>query len=99
MLWREVDADRHVVVDLTKVDFLDSTGTGCCWVEIRQVSGEVLLRWEPPDPFDPSLDIHLGQQFITGEGRYAVVGYRLFEGERGGDVNGIIEVARIAAPE
>ena len=28
LLCREVDAGRHLIVDLTKVDFLDSTGLG-----------------------------------------------------------------------
>jgi hypothetical protein len=67
---------------------------------IRKASGEVVQRWEPPDPFDPSLDVHLGQQFVTGNGRYAVVGYQVYaERAPDADVNGVIEVARIDAPQ
>lgn len=60
---------------------------------IRQASGEVIQRWEPLDPFEPSLDIRVGQQFHTKSGRYTVVSFDLY-GERDpdADVNGIIEV-------
>jgi hypothetical protein len=63
---------------------------------VRQASGEFVQRWEPPDRFDPALDIHLGQQFTTADGRYAVVAYQLYdERDAHADVDGVIEVARI----
>jgi hypothetical protein len=42
----------------------------------------------------------LGQQFTTSDGRYAVVGYQVYdEGDPDAGVNGVIEVARIDAPQ
>lgn len=60
---------------------------------IRQRTGEVVQRWEPPDPFEPSLDIRVGQQFFTASGRHIVVSFNVYdERDSDADVNGVIHV-------
>ena len=59
----------------------------------RHASGELVQRWEPPDPFDPSLDIHVGQQFSATSGPYTVVSFDVYdERDRDADVNWVIQV-------
>jgi anti-sigma B factor antagonist len=45
---REVDAGRHLVVDLTKVDFLDSTGIGLLVGVLKRVRERGEWLGQPP---------------------------------------------------